>query len=43
MIIWDPAGPTEGEEGGWYVWRRGIRVGIRSTLAGAKALAEVAR
>jgi hypothetical protein len=42
-IIWDPAGPTEGERGGWYVYRGGMRLGILPTLAAAKTLAEVAR
>jgi hypothetical protein len=41
-IIYDPAGPVEGEPGGWYVWKGGAQLGMRFKLADAKALAEAA-
>lgn len=42
-IIWDPAGPVEGEPGGWYLRKGSTRLGVFRTLAGAKARAEWAR
>jgi hypothetical protein len=41
-IIYDPAGPVEGERGGWYVWKGAVQLGMRFTLADAKAFAEEA-
>jgi hypothetical protein len=40
LILYDPAGPVEGERGGWYVWKGTRLLGMRFTLADAKVLAE---
>jgi hypothetical protein len=42
-ILYDPAGPVEGERGGWYVWKGTQQLGVRFTLADAKGLAEANR
>jgi hypothetical protein len=45
-ILWDPAGLTEGEPGGWYVYRGEQHkqlLDIAPTLTAAKAVAEKAR
>lgn len=42
-IRWDPAGQTEGEPGGWYLWDGFKLLGIHGTLREAKAAAEADR
>jgi len=42
-IIWDPAGRTEGERGGWWLESDHEVLGIFQTLREAKAAAEAAR
>lgn len=39
-IIWDPAGPKEGEPGGWYLRDGSEWVGIYRLLSEAKAAAQ---
>lgn len=43
QIIYDPAGPTEGEAGGWYLSDGTLELGIHRTLKAAKEAAEADR
>lgn len=40
QILYDPAGPTEGETGGWYLSDGTKELGIYPTLKRAKEAAE---
>jgi hypothetical protein len=42
-IRWDPAGPVEGEPGGWYLWDVTRLIGVYPRIAEAKAQAEAER